>query len=205
MAALAFEKRFGVAVGQIYGATEIGSVTFSESRSGSFNPASVGRSMENVAIAIDPETGEVLVRAASMFDGYVGTNIGESLVTADGYYRTGDHRAIRWRGQSGLTGRLKLMFDIGGRKVNPLEVESVLADHPAVGQCVVVPLEVGEGVTRLKALVTPRIAGHEPKPRELRQFVKQRLAGYKVPREFEVRRELPCSAAGKVLRDQVRG
>jgi acyl-CoA synthetase (AMP-forming)/AMP-acid ligase II len=205
VAAVAFENRFGVAVGQVYGATEIGSVTFSDPRSRSFNPSSVGRPLENVSIRIEPTTSEVLVRAPSMFDGYVAERPGESPITAEGYYRTGDIGQMDDAGNLILTGRLKLMIDIGGRKVNPLEVESVLADHPAVGQCVVVPLKVGEGVTRLKALVTPRIAGNEPMPGELRQFVKQRLAGYKVPREFEVRRELPCSAAGKVLREQVRG
>jgi acyl-CoA synthetase (AMP-forming)/AMP-acid ligase II len=204
-AALAFEKLFGIAVGQVYGTTEIGSATYSDPLTESFNPASVGRSMPDVSIVIDEQTGEVLVRSACMFDGYLGAAIDESHRTPDGFYRTGDIGRLDGAGNLILTGRLKLMIDVGGRKVNPLEVESVLAEHPAVGQCVVVPMNLGPGLTRLKALVTPRLADRQPSAVELRQFVKQRLASYKVPRTFEVRRELPCSPAGKVLRDQVQG
>jgi acyl-CoA synthetase (AMP-forming)/AMP-acid ligase II len=204
-AGVAFEAAFGIAVGQVYGTTEVGSATFSDPRADGFNPASVGRPMPDVSISLDEQSGEVLVRSASMFDGYLGPTTDESPITPDGSYRTGDIGSFDEAGNLILTGRLKLMVDVGGRKVNPLEVESVLADHPAVGQCVVVPMSLAPGVTRLKALVTPRTAGREPSLGELRQFVKNRLASYKVPREFEVRRELPCSASGKVLRDQVQG
>jgi acyl-CoA synthetase (AMP-forming)/AMP-acid ligase II len=204
-AAVEFEKRFGVAVGQVYGTTEVGSATFSDPLADNFNPAGVGRAMPNVSIVIDEQSGEVLVRSASMFDGYLGATPDVPPITLEGFYRTGDVGRFDEAGNLILTGRLKLMVDVGGRKVNPLEVEGVLSDHPSVGNCVVIPLELSPGVTRLKALVTPRTAGREPSPQELRQFVKQRLAPYKVPREIEVRRELPCSPAGKVLRDQVQG
>ena len=82
------------------------------------------------------------------------------------------------------TGRAKLIIDVGGRKVNPAEVEAVLAEHPAVGACAVVGVAVSETVFRLKAVVTAP-QGHPPLTgadvEDLRQFARQRLARYKVP------------------------
>jgi long-chain acyl-CoA synthetase len=98
---------------------------------------------------------------------------------------------------------MKLLIDIGGRKVNPLEVESVLRRHPDVGSCVVLPVRLSDTVQRLKAIVTPVRPDVEISVSGLRQFVRSRLSGYKVPRVFEIRPSLPTSPAGKVLRRMV--
>ena len=131
----ALQCRHGVTVGQVYGATEIGSVTFGDPRESGFDPASVGRAMRGVELQID-DAGELSVRAASMFDGYVG----EPRRPAGSFFHTGDLATLQdATGNLTLLGRSALIINVGGRKVNPLEVEAVLERHPQVGRCVVVP------------------------------------------------------------------
>jgi acyl-CoA synthetase (AMP-forming)/AMP-acid ligase II len=147
--------------------------------------------------------GHVAVSAASMLRGYLGDD--HSPTTIDGFFPTGDLGRLDERGNLTITGRIKLLIDVGGLKVNPLEVEQVLAEHPGVATCVVVPVRVSETVSRLKAIVTPRPDVAEPlEPAALRSFARSRLAGYKVPRVFEVRDRLPTSATGKILRHLVK-
>ena len=185
----ACRDQLGFAVGQVYGATEIGSVTYGTAADGT-----VGRAMPGVRLRVDEE-GQVWVAASSLFDGYAG---GEPNPTdADGFYSTGDLGHVDDVGRLHVTGRVRLLIDVGGRKVNPLEVEGVLMAHPRVAGCVVVPVRQTATVARLKAVVEPRGALDVE---ELRAFARARLAAHKVPRSFEVRDALPRSAAGKVLR-----
>jgi long-chain acyl-CoA synthetase len=208
-----FQYRFGVRVTQLYGATEIGSVTFNSPDDEPFDLISVGRSMQSVHISIlDPsapdianplpagEEGHVAVKAASMMSGYLD---GEAAPLLDGYFLTGDLGRLDARGRLSITGRIKLLIDIGGRKVNPLEVERVIESHPSVGACIVVPMRVSQTLLRLKAIVTPARKDVSIDPRELRELARQQLSAYKVPRIIEVRDALPRSPAGKVLRHLV--
>ena len=190
----------GLRVGQLYGATEVGSVTFTradDDDDAHFAPAAVGRAMRGVELRVDAD-GQLLVRARSMMSGYVGGDA--SPLTADGFFPTGDLARIDGHGNLFITGRLKLLIDVGGLKVNPLEVEQTIQEHPAVGACVVVPMRLSETVFRLKAVVTPTNPSQPPSSDELRKFTRERLTIHKVPRVFEVRETLPRSATGKVLR-----
>lgn len=186
----------GMRVGQLYGATEIGSVTFSHPASPHFQPASVGRAMEGVELRADAD-GQLLVRAQSMMSGYVGD---QSPATPDGFFPTGDLARIDADGNLFITGRLKLLIDVGGLKVNPMEVEQAICEHPLVGACAVVPMRLSETVSRLKAVVTAADPARPPAPEALRRFTRERLSAHKVPRVFEVRDALPRSATGKLLR-----
>lgn len=202
--ALAFKDTFGIPLSQLYGATEIGSVTYSNPDLAGFNPASVGRAMKGVSIRIlDPDPsgqGHIAIRAASMLHSYLG-DVTPPL--ADGFFHTGDQGRIDESGNLVLTGRIKLLIDVGGLKVNPLEVEDVLMQHPTVASCVVVPVQASETVCRVKAIVTPHEEHAPPQPEVLRKFARQHLAGYKVPRLIEIRASLPKSPTGKILRHQV--
>lgn len=211
--AAAFRERFGVVVSQLFGATEVGSVTYADPDLEGFDPASVGRAMRGVTVhildVVEPDVerplpagteGQVAIRADSMLERYLGE---ESPPTVDGFFLTGDLGRLDGHGNLTITGRLKLLIDVAGLKVNPLEVEAVLAQHPGVAEAVVVPLRVSETVSRLKAVLTATPGAGRPTAEELRRFARQRLAGYKVPRLFEFRDALPRSPAGKVLRHQV--
>ena len=212
----AFHARYRIRVSQLYGATEIGSVTYGDPLCEGFDPAGVGRPMRGVSVRIlspdDPRPqsplpagaeGHVAVSAESMLSRYVGD---DSPPTEGGFFLTGDLGRLDARGNLTITGRTKLLIDVGGLKVNPLEVEAVLSQHPAVERCVVVPVKVSDTVSRLKAIVTPRDGASPddaPAPESLRRFARERLVPYKVPRVFEVRASLPVSPTGKILRHLV--
>jgi acyl-CoA synthetase (AMP-forming)/AMP-acid ligase II len=198
-----FAERFGARVGQVYGMTEIGSVTFSNPLSVDFTAASVGKPMQGVSIRIlDVDSngeGEVAIRSPFMLQEY----LGEPAPLIDGHFRTGDIGRSDARGELRITGRVRLLIEVGGRKVNPLEVEAVLSSHPDIGECVVVALKQTDTIHRLRAVLVARDPDHPPTAEAIRQFARERLAGYKVPRVIEFRRSLPRSATGKLLRHQV--
>lgn len=214
-----FERRFGVRIGQLYGMTEIGSVTFNDPYAEGHDPASVGAGLDGVRIRIvdrengridrplEPgEEGEVAVSAPSMLTGYLDES-GRCMspdAVRDGFFMTGDLGRIDQRGHLTITGRLKLIIDVGGLKVNLLEVEQVLRQHESVEDCVVVAVPVSETVSRLKAYVCPvpsiREADGSLPSEALRSYMRARLAAHKVPRVFERRVSFPRSPTGKILR-----
>jgi acyl-CoA synthetase (AMP-forming)/AMP-acid ligase II len=208
-----FQTKFHIPVTQLYGATEIGSVTYANPDLPSFDPASVGWAMKGVSIRIVApeaddvmqslpvgEQGHVAVAAGSMLREYWGE---DSLTLPNGFFLTGDLGRLDPFGNLTITGRLKLLIDVGGLKVNPVEIEEVLCAHPDVASCIVVAMPVSETVSRLKAIVIPAENSAPPSPASLRTFARTRLAGYKVPRLFEIRESLPKSATGKILRHMV--
>jgi acyl-CoA synthetase (AMP-forming)/AMP-acid ligase II len=197
-------------IGQVYGATELGSVTYNDAGSPSYDPASAGAPMRDVVMkilttsgapAMTGTEGQLHVRAPSQMIGYVAGDGTE--LQPDGFFHTGDVARLSREGQLTITGRTKLLIDVGGLKVNPIEVEQLLLDHPQVGECVVVPVPLSETVNRLKAVVVPRQPHEPPAPDELSRFARARLTAYKVPRLFEIRHSLPRTATGKVLRHLV--
>ncbi len=204
----AFTRRTGVRIGQLYGASEIGSVTFNDPDEDGFLPSSVGRPMPGVEIRIvegnDPDCrvpagdeGQVAVRAASMLHDYADD---DTPALTKGFFLTGDLGRLDGTGRLTITGRLKLQIDVGGLKVNPLEVEYVLAQFPGVSECAVVPMRVAETVNRLRALVVPDRGQGGFDVAELRRFARTRLAAHKVPRLIEVCDSLPRSPTGKIQR-----
>jgi long-chain acyl-CoA synthetase len=122
---------------------------------------------------------------------------------ADGWLRTGDGGYRDDDGYLFLTDRIKDMIVTGGENVYPVVVEEVLAQHPGVADVAVIGVpdeRWGEAVT---ALVIPA-AGLAVGAGELVAFARQTLAGYKLPRTVEFVAELPRSAAGKVLKRELR-
>jgi acyl-CoA synthetase (AMP-forming)/AMP-acid ligase II len=132
-----------------------------------------------------------------MFRGYLHQSAPSTL---DGFFPTGDLARIDPHNNLTITGRLKLLIEIGGLKVNVLEVEDLLARHPDVAEAAVVAVRVSETVSRLKAVITPRDPENPPVPDDDRRYLRQRLSPDKVPRVIEVRESLPRSPAGKIHR-----
>lgn len=211
--ARACADRVGWRVGQLYGATEVGSVTFNDPDDHDFDPASVGRPMASVTVRICDRSsnnpgdvlppgveGEVAIAAASMLSRYVDD---DSPAVIDGYVRTGDLGYVDTAGRLFITGRMKLQIDIGGTKVNPLEVEQVLIGHPAVRDCVVLAMPVAETLNRLRAVVEREPGVDDCTADALRQYARTQLAQYKIPRVIEFCDALPRTATGKVLRSAI--
>jgi acyl-CoA synthetase (AMP-forming)/AMP-acid ligase II len=107
------------------------------------------------------------------------------------------------RGYLYVVDRIKDVIITGGENVYSAEVEGVLSAHPAVAACAVIGLPDERWDERVHAVVVPA-AGTSATPDELREFCQLRLAGYKVPRAVEIVGALPISAAGKVLKRQLR-
>lgn len=213
----AFTRRYGIPIGQIYGATEIGSVTFNDPDREGFHPQSAGLPLDGVEIRIldqktnqplkEGEEGQVVVKTPTMLSHVVEgkTNSRHEDQFVDGFVVTGDLGRLDSYGALTITGRLRLLIDVGGRKVNPIEVEQVMREHPLVAECVVVPVMVSHTVSRLKAVVVPSGAATPEAAEMIRTFARERLTAYKVPRMIEFRESLPKTPLGKILRHLVEG
>ena len=117
----------------------------------------------------------------------------------DGWFRTGDQGLIDADGFVRVTGRLKEIINRGGEKIAPLEVDEIILDHDAVAQVCTfaIPHEkLGEEVA---AAVVLKDDG-EITENELRRFVAQRLADFKVPRRVLFVEEIPKGPTGKIQR-----
>jgi len=203
----AFHERFGVPVRELYGCTEAGCVTVNVDPDPRGAIGSVGTPIDGVELQIADESGEavedgrigeVLIRSAAMTPGYAEAGELNSQAFKDGWFRSGDRGRVDDHGRLFLTGRTKRLIDVRGDKVDPVEVEDVLAVHPKVHEVVVVGVE-GEvpGEELIKAVVVP--AG-DCQERELIRYCRERLADYKVPGRVEFREEIPTGPGGKVLR-----
>lgn len=95
------------------------------------------------------------------------------------------------------------MIISGGENVYSAEVENALAQHPAVAACAVIGVPDPTWGERVHAVVVPA-AGREVAEQELSEFCRGRIAGYKVPRSVAFVDQLPLSAAGKVLKRELR-
>ena len=204
----ALEEAFGCPVIESYGMTEAAHQMAS-------NPLPPGaRKAGCVGIAAGPEIavldvenrpvaaatiGEVCIRGANVTPGYEANPEANAAAFAGGWFHTGDQGMLDADGYLTITGRLKEIINRGGEKISPREVDEVLLDHPDVAQAVTFALphaKLGEEVAA--AIVPAGEAGVDE--RALRDFVAERLAGFKVPRRIIVLEEIPKGATGKVQR-----
>ena len=179
----------GLPVGQVFGSTEVGSVTWAPPG----EDAGVGRPLPGVELRTSV-AGELLVRSPWAMRG------GSDTESSFGRWRgfaTGDLATIRSDGALFLAGRSQLLVSVGGRKVNPAEVEAALQRLPGVAEAVVLPLAQSETITRLQAFVEPADAAVPPAEPAIRAGLRETLAGHKIPRRFHLLAELPRTAAGK--------
>jgi long-chain acyl-CoA synthetase len=198
----AFDRAFGIPVRQLYGLTEAGAVTVNLDDDPWATAASVGRPIEGAEVAIldaPGRIGEIVIRGPGMMRGYAGVDERVNREAfRDGWFVTGDRGRLDDYGRLVITGRRKLLIDVRGDKVDPIEVEDVLAVHPKVREVVVVGVPSAvEGEQRVKAVV---VADEPCGSRELIRFCRERLANHKVPQLVELRDEIPRSALGKVER-----
>jgi acyl-CoA synthetase (AMP-forming)/AMP-acid ligase II len=144
------------------------------------------------------ETGELQFRGPYVMSGYFNRpDATRDAFTADGFLHTGDLGYLRGDGNIVFIGRLKEMFKSGGYNVYPLEIEQAIAEHPDVLLAAVLPVahplyqEVGH------AFVMP-IQGRSVAADDLRAFLKERIANYKVPKAFAIESALPVLPNGKI-------
>ncbi|MEY2447431.1 MAG: hypothetical protein QOH79_907 [Acidimicrobiaceae bacterium] len=198
-------QRFGAAVAIRYSCTEAG-IGIGTAFDGPLEDAevSVGRPHAGVDLElrdVDGDVGEVCLRSPAVMTGYWrAPELTADTITPDGFVRTGDLGWIDDAGRLRLVGRSKEMYVRGGYNVYPMEVEGVLAAHPAIADVAVAPRDddvMGEvGV----AVVVPREGSAAPSVDELRTFAEDRLARYKLPEDMLVVDALPLTAMEKLDR-----
>jgi acyl-CoA synthetase (AMP-forming)/AMP-acid ligase II len=151
------------------------------------------------------ESGEIVARSRNNTRGYWRRERESAeLFTHDGFLRTGDAGHLDDEGYLFVTDRLKDMIITGGENVYPIEVESILAEHPSVAEVAVVGVpdkHWGESVTAVIKLVD---GADMPSVDELIAFSAARLASYKKPRQIHFVDSLPRNASGKLLKSSLR-
>jgi len=209
---LAFEKQFGCEVFEGYGLSETAPIAC-------FNQAGTPRKAGTIGLPVrgcelrlvddngdlvsDPGVpGEIEIKGENVMKGYWGRPEATEQAIVDGWFRTGDIATRDSDGYYAIVDRKKDVIIRGGYNVYPREVEEVLYEHPAVAEAAVVGIKddhLGEQVGAAVALKN----GARAESAELVQFVKDRLADYKYPRQIWFVTSLPKGPTGKILRRSV--
>ncbi|MCL9797757.1 AMP-binding protein, partial [Frankia sp. AgKG'84/4] len=154
--------------------------------------------------------GELQVRGATLFDGYLGrAEATAASFTADGWFRTGDAAVIDAAGRHRIVGRRSTdLIKSGGYRIGAGEVEAALLAHPGVREAAVVGLpdaDLGQRITAF--VVAPELApsgrAADAAGTELTDFVARELSVHKRPREIHFVAELPRNAIGKVRKTEL--
>ena len=185
-----------------YGSTEI--YTYSIHRDQRAKPGCAGRPALNARLRLG-ENGEILCHMSSeeAFAGYWNRPDADEKQIRDGWYHTGDVGRLDEDGDLWLDGRLDDMIVSGGENVHPLEVEDVVARHPAVREVAVVGAPDDRLGHRVVAYV---VVEGEVTAEQLDEhcLASDTLARFKRPREYRFVGELPKSPSGKILRRMLR-
>lgn len=203
---IAFMDRFGDIIYNNYNATEAGMIATATPADLRAAPDTAGRPAEGTEIRIldsefrqvpTGEVGTIYVRNSTQFDGYTS---GTTKDFHEGFMSSGDVGYLDEAGRLFVVGRDDEMIVSGGENVYPIEVEKVLAGHPDVAEPAVIGVDDAQYGQRLVAFV---VLSGAVTPDELKAYVRENLANYKVPREISVLDELPRNSTGKIDRRQL--
>jgi long-chain acyl-CoA synthetase len=151
----------------------------------------------------DGNEGELWVRGPNVMMGYwKRPEATEDAIDPEGFFKTGDVAVKLDNGFYKIVDRIKDMILVSGFNVYPNEIENVLYSHPDVLECAVVGVVDDHSGEAIKAFVVVRNSGLTATA--LREFCRQDLTAYKVPKKIEFRDGLPKSNVGKILRRELR-
>ena len=149
------------------------------------------------------EIGEIAIRGPQVMEGYwQRPEETAQVMTADGFFRSGDIGFMDERGYVSIVDRKKDMVLVSGFNVYPNEVEGVVAMHPGVLECAVVGVPDSGSGEAVKLFVVRR--DPDLTAESLMAFCHEQLTGYKRPKHIEFRNELPKTNVGKILRRELR-
>ncbi len=206
-----FEKTFDCMILEGYGLSETSPVASFNHPDAERKPGSIGFAIEGVEMAVVDESGvevptgemgEIVIRGQNIMRGYWNQPEATAEAIRDGWFHSGDLARRDSDGYFYIVDRIKDMILRGGLNVYPREVEEVLYEHPAIAEAAVVGVPhdtMGEEVAAFVVLAPDKSAD----PAEISQFVKDRLAGYKYPRQVIVVESLPKTASGKILKREL--
>jgi malonyl-CoA/methylmalonyl-CoA synthetase len=200
----------GHALLERYGMTEFG-MALAGPLHGERRPGYVGRPLPGVEVRLvgddgapapPGEPGEIEVRGPSVFLEYWGKPEAMRAAFRDGWFRTGDTAVLEEAGYRILGRTSSDILKTGGYKVSALEIEEVLRTHPAIADCAIVGVthpDWGDKICVAAELKPGRLLGLD----ELRDWAKDRLAPYKIPKDLQCLPALPRNAMGKVIKLKV--
>ncbi|MBF6190811.1 acyl-CoA synthetase [Nocardia implantans] len=199
-------EAFGPVLYNLYGSTECAVATVANPEDLALAPGTVGRAPITCEVRLYDDndqrvtavntTGRIFIRSGAPFEGYTD---GRHKQIIDGYMSSGDVGHFDENGLLMVDGRDDDMIVSGGENVFPQEVENLLLERPDIFDVAVVGVDDVEFGKRLRAFVVPE-PGSSPDGEEIKAYVKNNLARYKVPREVVFLDDLPRNATGKLLR-----
>jgi len=207
-----FEAKFKIPLIEGYGLSEASPVVTKNPLDGTRKAGSIGLPIPHVEVSIqddrgrelaDTEIGELCVRGGNVMQGYWNQPEETAKAIREGWLLTGD---IGFRDSEGyyfITDRKKDMLLVNGMNVYPREIEEILYQFPGVKEAAVVGKADARKGEQPIAFVTPN-EGVLLEEKELQQFVRNRLADYKVPRKVVLMTALPRNATGKILKTDLR-
>ncbi|WJR79104.1 long-chain fatty acid--CoA ligase [Bradyrhizobium sp. NP1] len=149
------------------------------------------------------EPGEICAKGPQVMAGYWNRpDETARVMTADGYFRTGDIGVMSEDGYIKIVDRKKDMILVSGFNVYPNEIEDVIATHPGVLECAVIGVPDAKSGEAVKAFIVkkdPNLTAED-----VIKYCHEQLTGYKVPKQIEFRTDLPKTNVGKILRRELR-
>lgn len=210
----AYREQHGVIFKQGFGMTEFGPGVFSmgpeyaEKKAGSIGMPNYfvdARVVDDGNHPLPPESiGELVLKGPSMCSGYFNNpEASREAVDENGWFHTGDLARVDKDGFFYIVDRKKDMFISGGENVYPVEIEKVLYEHPAVAQCAVIGVPDPKWGEIGKAFVVCKPKTHVTE-KQLLDHCRANLASFKAPHSVVFVNVLPISAAGKILKRQLK-
>ncbi|WP_343600403.1 long-chain-fatty-acid--CoA ligase FadD2 [Mycobacterium sp.] len=202
-------RDLGPVVYNMYGSTEVSFATIARPGDLQINPSTAGPVVPGARVKIlddngkelpQGEVGRIFVGTTFPFEGYTGGG-GKQIV--DGMLSSGDVGYFDEHGLLYISGRDDEMIVSGGENVFPAEVEDLISGHPAVLEATAIGVDDKEFGARLRAFVV-RKPDSELSEDDVKHYVREHLARYKVPREVVFLDELPRNPTGKILKRELR-
>ncbi|WP_406165342.1 AMP-binding protein [Streptomyces sp. NBC_00996] len=206
-----FERRFGCMVLEGFGMSETSPVVTFNHPDRPRKAGSIGTPIKDVEVRLlddrgqdvaPGEIGELAVRGPNVMKGYWNRPEETAASIPDGWLRSGDLARQDDDGYLYIVDRKKDMIIRGGYNVYPREIEEVLHEHPAVALAAVVGVADAHLGEEIAAAVVLRPKA-QATPAELQQFVKERVAAYKYPRQVWLVDTLPTGPSGKILKREI--
>lgn len=206
-------ERFGCEVVQGFGMTELSPVSHCTVE-GDYRPGTSGVTVSNTESRIvDPDTnedqgvgerGELWVRGPQVMTGYLNNaEATAATIDADGWLHTGDVAIIDEYGHMTIVDRLKELIKFKGFQVAPAELEALIITHPKVADVAVIGIP-DEAAGEIPKAFVSAVPGETVTLEEIQALVSEHLVSYKQIRQLEVIDVIPKSAAGKILRKELR-
>lgn len=203
-----FQQRFGKILYEFYGATETGINTILKPEDISQKAESVGRVLPYNRIIILDEykkqvplntEGEIYIKNPFLMNGYYRKKGDTKRSMHRGYLCVGDVGKIDEDGFLYITDRKSDMVISGGVNIYPVEVENALLAHPAIKYAAVIGVPDEKWGERLKAFIVKK-EGTNTTPEELALYLRDRIASFKIPKEWQFVDSLPITPSGKILK-----